>query len=268
MVERMAETRKDRPGAPETTHFGFRRVDSGEKAGLVRAVFDSVAGRYDLMNDLMSVGVHRLWKAALVDWLAPRAGIRLLDVAGGTGDVALRVLARVGGAEVNEYSGGTITICDINETMLKAGRAKARDRGLEGGVRYLGADAEALAVADRSVDAYTVAFGLRNVTRLEAALGEAMRVLKPGGRFLCLEFSRVSVPLLGEIYDRYSFAVLPRIGQIVTGDADAYRYLVESIRRFPPQDTFAGMLSAAGFDLVKYRDLSGGIAALHSAWRL
>jgi demethylmenaquinone methyltransferase/2-methoxy-6-polyprenyl-1,4-benzoquinol methylase len=268
MVERMAKTQKEPSGAPETTHFGFRRVEIGEKAGLVRAVFDSVADRYDLMNDLMSVGVHRLWKAALIDWLAPRAGIRLLDVAGGTGDVAFGVLARVGGAEINTYSGGAVTICDINETMLKAGRAKARNRGLEGGVRYLGADAEALAVADGSVDAYTVAFGLRNVTRLDAALGEALRVLKPGGRFLCLEFSRVSVPLLGEIYDRYSFAMLPRIGEIVTGNADAYRYLAESIRRFPPQDTFATMITAAGFDQVKYRDLSGGIAALHSAWRL
>lgn len=268
MVEAMAETRKHRPGAPETTHFGFRRVAAGDKAGLVRDVFDSVADRYDLMNDLMSVGVHRLWKTALVDWLAPRAGIRLLDVAGGTGDVALKVLARVGGAKVNAYAGGAITICDINETMLKAGRAKARDRGFEGGVGFLAADAEALAIADGGVDSYTVAFGLRNVTRLEAALAEAMRVLKPGGRFLCLEFSRVSVPLLGEIYDRYSFAVLPRIGDIVTGNADAYRYLVESIRRFPPQDEFAAMLAAAGFDQVKCRNLSGGIAALHSAWRL
>ena len=268
MVERMAETQKDRPGAPETTHFGFRRVETGEKAGLVRAVFDSVAGRYDLINDLMSVGVHRLWKAALIDWLALRAGIRLLDVAGGTGDVALGVLARVGGAEINEYSGGAITICDINETMLKAGRVKARNRGLEGGVRYLGADAEALAVADGSVDAYTVAFGLRNVTRLEVALGEAMRVLKPGGRFLCLEFSRVSVPLLGEIYDCYSFAVLPRIGEIVTGDRAAYQYLVESIRRFPDQERFAAMIRHAGLGQCRYRNLSGGIAALHSAWRI
>lgn len=272
----MAKARKNEPlalpaeGGAEapTVDFGFRRVSPGEKSGLVRAVFDSVAGRYDLMNDLMSAGVHRLWKAAMIDWLAPRAGIRLVDVAGGTGDIALRVLERVGGAAANARRGGAVTVCDRNANMLKFGRAKAIDRGLIEGATFLCADAEALPMADSSVDAYTIAFGLRNVTRLEAALCEARRVLRPGGRFLCLDFSRVSVPLLGRLYDRYSFAVLPRLGEIVTGDADAYRYLVESIRRFPPQDELADMMGAAGLDKVKYRNLSGGIAALHSAWRL
>ncbi len=272
----MAKARKNEPlalaaeGGAEVpiVHFGFRRVLPGEKAGLVGTVFDSVAGRYDLMNDLMSVGVHRLWKAAMIDWLAPRAGIRLLDAAGGTGDIALRVLERVGGAAANARRGGAVTVCDRNANMLKAGRAKAVDRGLIEGATFLCADAEALPMADSSVDAYTIAFGLRNVTRLKKALREARRVLKPGGRFLCLEFSRVSVPLLGGLYDRYSFAVLPRLGKLVTGNADAYRYLVESIRRFPPQDELADMMGAAGLDNVKYRNLSGGIAALHSAWRL
>ena len=251
-----------------TVDFGFRRVLPEQKTGLVHAVFDSVAERYDLMNDLMSAGVHRLWKAAMVDWLAPRAGIRLVDVAGGTGDIALRVLERVGGPAANARRGGAVTVCDLNASMLKAGRAKAADRGLVAGATFLCADAEALPMADSSVDAYTIAFGLRNVTRTEAALREARRVLKPGGRFLCLEFSRVTVPLLGALYERYSFTVLPRLGEIVTGDADAYRYLVESIRRFPPQDELADLMGAAGLDNVKYRNLSGGIAALHSAWRL
>ncbi len=276
MFTRMAKARINEPLAPpaeggaevSTVHFGFRRVLPEQKVGLVRAVFDSVADRYDLMNDLMSAGVHRLWKAAMVDWLAPRAGIRLVDVAGGTGDIALRVLERVGGPAANARRGGAVTVCDLNASMLKAGRAKAADRGLVAGATFLCADAEALPMADSSVDAYTIAFGLRNVTRTEAALREARRVLKPGGRFLCLEFSRVTVPLLGALYERYSFTVLPRLGEIVTGDADAYRYLVESIRRFPPQDELADLMGAAGLDNVKYRNLSGGIAALHSAWRL
>jgi len=240
--------------------FGYRRVKAEEKAQLVRQVFDSVADRYDLMNDLMSGGVHRLWKAALVDRLAPRPGQTLLDVAGGTGDVARRLLARARQA--------TVIVCDINETMLHHGRDRAIDAGHLDGISWICGDAEALPVASASVDAYTIAFGLRNVTHVECALEEARRVLKPGGRFLCLEFSQVEAPLLRRVYDLYSFGVLPRLGQVVTGDGEAYRYLVESIRRFPPQAALAGMMEAAGLERVGFSNFTGGIAALHWGWRL
>ena len=240
--------------------FGFRRVAAADKGSLVRQVFDSVAARYDLMNDLMSGGVHRLWKAALVDWLAPRGALRLLDMAGGTGDVALRVLAAAPQASV--------VVADANTTMLSVGRDRAINHGIIAGLDYVTGDAEALPLRSRSFDAYTIAFGLRNVTRIAAALGEAHRVLKPGGRFLCLEFSRVVVPGLAQLYDAYSFRVLPELGARVAQDRAAYQYLVESIRRFPPQDELAAMMKAAGFAQVGYRNLSGGIAALHSAWRL
>lgn len=243
----------------ERTHFGFREVGEGVKAALVREVFDKVADRYDLMNDLMSGGVHRLWKSALIDMLRPRPDTHLLDVAGGTGDIARRFL---------DAGGGHATICDINETMLKVGRDRAIDRGVLAAIDWLVADAEALPLADSSVGAYTIAFGLRNVTHIDRALAEARRVLRPGGRFLCLEFSHVSAPWLQAAYDRYSFSVLPRLGAVVAGDRDAYRYLVESIRRFPPQDRLAEMLGDAGLSLVGYRNLTGGIAAIHSAWRI
>lgn len=246
------------PSPEELTHFGFRSVREAEKASLVRGVFDSVAGRYDLMNDLMSLRVHRLWKSAMIDWLAPRPDMHLLDVGGGTGDIARRVLAR---------GGGRVTVVDINHEMLLVGRDASIDQGIVSGIDWVCGDAERLPIADASVDAFTIAFAIRNVTRIPAALAEARRVLKPGGRFLCLEFSRVVVPVLDRLYDTYSFAVLPRLGAIVAGDAEAYRYLAESIRRFPPQDAFARMIADAGLDLVKYRNLSGGIAALHSAWR-
>ncbi|MEE9194573.1 MAG: ubiquinone/menaquinone biosynthesis methyltransferase, partial [Alphaproteobacteria bacterium] len=223
------------------------------QARRVRAVFDAVAGRYDLMNDLMSAGIHRLWKAAMIDWLAPRPGINLADIAGGTGDIAFRVIDRVGGAEANRALGGSVTVFDVNAKMLEVGRKRAKARGLGAGCRFVSADAESLPMADSSVDAYTVAFGLRNVSHMDLALSEARRVLKPGGRFLCLEFSRVAVPLLGELYDRYSFTVLPRLGEIVTGNGDAYRYLVESIRAFPPQDEFAAMIEAAGLERLDRR---------------
>ncbi len=241
------------------THFGYRDVGADAKSGLVRDVFDSVAGRYDLMNDLMSGGVHRLWKSALIDTLRPRPGTHLLDVAGGTGDIAGRFLAA---------GGGHVTVCDINETMLWVGRDRAIDRGVLSAIDWLVADAEALPLPDSSVGAYTIAFGLRNVTHIDRALAEARRVLRPGGRFLCLEFSQVSAPWLQALYDRYSFTVLPTLGAVVAGDRDAYRYLVESIRRFPPQDRLAGMLREAGFSLVSFRNLTGGIAAIHSAWRI
>ena len=241
--------------------FGYRRVATEEKTRLVRQVFDSVAGRYDLMNDLMSGGIHRLWKAELIDRLNPRPGHRLLDVAGGTGDIAARFLDRAG-------PGAAVVVCDITESMLRQGRDRAIDSGRVAGIQWLCGDAERLPVASASVDAYTIAFGLRNVTHIAPALQEARRVLRPGGRFLCLEFSHVERAPLRRAYDLYSFSVLPRLGQMVAGDRDAYQYLVESIRRFPPQRDLARMMEDAGLEQVSFRNLSGGIAALHSGWRL
>ncbi|MEE8247599.1 MAG: bifunctional demethylmenaquinone methyltransferase/2-methoxy-6-polyprenyl-1,4-benzoquinol methylase UbiE [Alphaproteobacteria bacterium] len=248
----------------EDTHFGFRTVGREQKAGLVRQVFDSVADRYDLMNDLMSAGVHRLWKVALIDWLNPRPPMHLLDVAGGTGDVAFRFLARTGGAQ----AGARVTVCDLSPAMLEIGRDRALDRGQVTGIEWVAGDAEALPIGDASVDAVTVAYGLRNVTDLGRALAEARRVLRPGGRFLCLEFSRVAIAPLDRLYEAYSFHVLPALGELVTGDRAAYQYLVESIRRFPDQRRFAAAIAETGLGNVKYRDLTGGIAALHSAWRI
>jgi demethylmenaquinone methyltransferase/2-methoxy-6-polyprenyl-1,4-benzoquinol methylase len=249
------------PHAGREVDFGFRRVPAGAKQELVRRVFDRVAGRYDLMNDLMSLGVHRLWKDALVDWLAPRPGQAILDMAGGTGDVAFRIWRRTRGR-------ARILVCDINEAMIATGRDRAIDRAILAGIEWLGGDAENLPLADRSLDAYVIAFGLRNVTDIDRALAEARRVLKPGGRFLCLEFSRVVLPLLDDLYRRYSFTVVPRIGALVAGDRDAYRYLVESIRRFPAQAALTEHIGKAGLGQVRLRNLSGGIAALHSAWRI
>jgi demethylmenaquinone methyltransferase/2-methoxy-6-polyprenyl-1,4-benzoquinol methylase len=241
--------------------FGFEEVEPEAKAGLVKGVFDSVASRYDLMNDLMSGGVHRLWKEALIDWLAPRRGIEHLDVAGGTGDVAFRLLDRLRGE-------ARVTLVDINLSMLAVGRDRALDRGWLGEIAWAAGDAQALPFPDRSFDAYTIAFGIRNVTRIDRALAEAYRVLRPGGRFLCLEFSRVTLPGLDRLYDAYSFNVLPQIGRVVARDAESYRYLAESIRNFPDQATFAALIAAAGFGQVRHRNLSGGIAAIHSGWRL
>jgi demethylmenaquinone methyltransferase/2-methoxy-6-polyprenyl-1,4-benzoquinol methylase len=248
---------------PETS-FGFRTVPEDAKEGLVREVFSSVARRYDLMNDLMSGGVHRLWKDAMVDWLNPQPGQAFLDVAGGTGDIAFRIATRI---ETRGGESGRIVVCDINNDMLSEGRHRAEERKQDK-IEWLCGNAMDLPFPDASFDAYTIAFGIRNVTRIEKALAEAERVLKPGGRFLCLEFSRVEAPGLDALYDRFSFSVLPRLGQLVAGDADAYRYLVESIRRFPPQAAFAGMIAKAGLGRVKVRNLTGGIAALHSAWKL
>jgi demethylmenaquinone methyltransferase / 2-methoxy-6-polyprenyl-1,4-benzoquinol methylase len=246
-----------------TASFGFRDVPEAEKAGMVRGVFSSVARSYDLMNDLMSGGVHRLWKGAMVEWLNPQPGWRVLDVAGGTGDIALRIAkaARQRGGEA------VITVCDINPDMLAEGVKRAAEKG-EGTIVWTAGDAEALPLPDASFDAYTIAFGIRNVTHIERALAEAQRVLKPGGRFLCLEFSKVEVPGLDFLYDKFSFSVLPWLGEVVAGDRESYRYLVESIRRFPPQQEFARLIAAAGLMQVKVRNLSGGIAALHSAWKL
>jgi demethylmenaquinone methyltransferase/2-methoxy-6-polyprenyl-1,4-benzoquinol methylase len=243
--------------------FGNRDVPEAEKEGLVREVFSSVAGKYDLMNDLMSAGIHRLWKDALVEWLNPRPGWNVLDVAGGTGDIAFRIAerARAHGGEAR------ITVCDINKDMVGEGLRRAQAKG-ETAIEWLTGDAEALPIPDASMDAYTIAFGIRNVTHIDKALAEARRVLKPGGRFLCLEFSRVEAPGFDAVYESYSKNILPRLGQMVAGDADAYRYLAESIRRFPPQATFAKMIENAGLSLVKVRNLTAGVAALHSAWKI
>ncbi|HWY62948.1 MAG TPA: bifunctional demethylmenaquinone methyltransferase/2-methoxy-6-polyprenyl-1,4-benzoquinol methylase UbiE [Rhizomicrobium sp.] len=248
---------------PKTASFGFRDVPEAEKEGLVREVFSSVAARYDLMNDLMSAGVHRIWKDAMVEWLNPRPGWKVLDVAGGTGDIAFRI------AEMAKSRGGEaeITVCDINAQMLGEGVRRAEEKSQKS-IQWIYGDAEKLPVPDGHFDAYTIAFGIRNVTHIDAVLREARRVLKPGGRFLCLEFSKVEVPGLDTLYDAYSFKLLPRIGGLVAGDEESYRYLAESIRRFPPQAEFAHMIAEAGLDQVKVRTLSGGIAAMHSAWRL
>jgi demethylmenaquinone methyltransferase/2-methoxy-6-polyprenyl-1,4-benzoquinol methylase len=246
-----------------TASFGFRDVPEEEKEALVREVFSSVAKRYDLMNDLMSGGVHRIWKDAMVEWLNPQPGWRVLDVAGGTGDIAFRIaeMARARGGEA------AITVCDINADMLAEGVRRAGEKG-EGAIEWICGDAEALPIPDASVDAYTIAFGIRNVTHIEVALSEAHRVLKPGGRFLCLEFSRVEAPGLDTLYEKFSFSVLPKLGEWVAQDADSYRYLAESIRRFPPQAKFAKMIEKAGLARVKVRNLTGGIAAMHSAWKI
>ncbi|MDJ0949819.1 MAG: bifunctional demethylmenaquinone methyltransferase/2-methoxy-6-polyprenyl-1,4-benzoquinol methylase UbiE [Alphaproteobacteria bacterium] len=244
-----------------TADFGFRDVPERDKPSLVRAVFDSVAPRYDLMNDLMSGGLHRLWKAALIDRLMPRPGMALLDLAGGTGDIAFRFLDAV-------KRQGHAVVLDASPAMLAVGRDRAMDRGLLGAIEWISGDAEALPFPDRTFDACTIAFGLRNVTHKDRALAEARRVLRPGGRFLCLEFSHVVLPLLDQLYRRYSFSVVPWLGAQVAGDREAYEYLVESIRRFPDQETLSGMIATAGLERVQLRNLSGGIAALHSAWRI
>jgi demethylmenaquinone methyltransferase / 2-methoxy-6-polyprenyl-1,4-benzoquinol methylase len=252
----------DRRG--ETTHFGFRDVAVGDKQALVNDVFHSVARRYDLMNDLMSAGLHRIWKDIMINALNPPRGdapFALLDVAGGTGDIAFRAVKTAG-------SGFHATVCDINSDMLAVGRERAIARHLDDRVAFVEGNAEALAFPDRHFDAYTIAFGIRNVPRIDLALGEAFRVLRPGSRFLCLEFSTVDVPGLDRIYDLFSFKVIPPLGRVVTGDAESYQYLVESIRKFPRPNAFAEMIRAAGFSRVSWQSLSGGIVALHSGWRL
>ena len=245
------------------TSYGFRQVDAGEKQPLVNEVFHKVADRYDLMNDLMSAGMHRLWKDAMVAWLNPpkRPGWQSLDVAGGTGDIAFRIVAASRG---NAH----VTVLDINGSMLAVGRERAQKKGLADNLDFVEANAEDLPFADASFDAYTIAFGIRNVPRIDRALSEAFRVLKPGGRFLCLEFSEVDLPFLDKAYEAWSFNAIPRIGKAVTGDGEPYSYLVESIARFPYQNNFAAMISRAGFERVSFRNYSGGIAACHSGWKL
>jgi len=252
----------DRPEL--TTHFGYRDVPLGDKQTLVNEVFHSVASRYDLMNDLMSAGLHRVWKDIMINALNPPrsdAPFALLDVAGGTGDISFRAAREAG-------HGFHATVCDINPDMLAVGRERAAKNHLDDRVDFVEGNAEALSFPDRAFDAYTIAFGIRNVPRIDLALGEAYRVLKPGGRFLCLEFSTVDVPGLDRIYDLFSFKVIPPLGRMVTGDPDSYQYLVESIRKFPRPNAFAEMVRDAGFSRVTWQSLSGGIVALHSGWRL
>ncbi|MBC8268662.1 MAG: bifunctional demethylmenaquinone methyltransferase/2-methoxy-6-polyprenyl-1,4-benzoquinol methylase UbiE [Rhodospirillaceae bacterium] len=252
--------KKSKPAdAEQTTHFGFATVNAEDKAAMVRGVFDNVASRYDLMNDLMSMGVHRLWKSVFIKRLNPQPGMKLIDVGGGTGDIAFKFL---------KSGGGEVCVCDINDEMLNVGRDRSIDQGILKGIKWMNGDAENLPVPDNSFDAYTTAFCIRNVTHIEKALKEAHRVLKPGGHFLCLEFSHVVLPLLENLYDGYSFKLLPWLGKVVAQDEDSYRYLAESIRQFPDQETFAAMIDEAGLEQVTYDNLSGGIAAIHSAWRI
>ncbi len=258
----MSEQRTTAAGGMETS-YGFQNVGAGEKQGLVNEVFHKVANRYDLMNDLMSGGLHRLWKDAMVAWLNPprRPGWKMLDVAGGTGDIAFRIIDA-------SHGNAHATVLDINGSMLAVGRERADKRRLGNNVDFVEANAEELPFPDETFDAYTVAFGIRNVPRIDVALAEAHRVLKPGGRIMVLEFSEVDMPMLDKVYEAWSFNAIPRIGQAVTGDGEPYAYLVESIRKFPNQRNFASMMTRAGFDRVAFRNYSGGIAALHSGWKL
>ncbi|HEU0117547.1 MAG TPA: class I SAM-dependent methyltransferase [Alphaproteobacteria bacterium] len=253
--------RKTADQNPESEWFGFRRVRPEDKASLVGDVFASVAGNYDLMNDLMSGGLHRLWKDRLVSLMDPKPGQVILDVAGGTGDIALRCYRRTEGK-------ARITVCDINPAMLKAGKAKVIDHGVLSGIDWITGNAEELPLASRSVDTYCIGFGLRNVTHIDKALAETARVLKPGGRFFCLEFSPGVRREIKPLYDRYCLDVLPRIGQFVAKDAGAYRYLAESIMKFPPQAELAKRMEKAGLSQAKWLNLTGGIAVIHQGWRL
>ena len=242
------------------THFGFETINENEKAGRVQGVFNSVASKYDVMNDVMSLGVHRIWKDMMMDWLAPQAGQKLLDVAGGTGDIAFRFLERSGF--------GHATVLDLTSLMLGEGRSRAEAKQMINEIDWVVGDAMNLPFEDNVFDVYTISFGIRNVTRPQEALKEAYRVLKPGGRIMVLEFSQIPVPLGQWFYDRYSFNLIPKMGELIADDRSSYQYLVESIRKFPDQETFLGMVEAAGFENAKYRNLSLGIACLHSGWKI
>lgn len=235
-------------------------VPEDAKAGMVHGVFTNVASKYDIMNDVMSGGIHRLWKDAMMDWLAPRAGQRLLDVAGGTGDISFRFLRRAGQAEA--------VVLDMTESMLIEGRKRAEAEAFSDQLDWIVGDAMALPFDDNSFDVYTISFGIRNVTRIEEALSEAFRVLRPGGRLMVLEFSQLPNEMMQKAYDLYSFNVIPAMGQAIAGDRDSYQYLVESIRQFPDQDRFASMIKQAGFEQVSYRNMTFGVAALHSGWKI
>ncbi len=258
-------TRRDAGDSGHTTAFGFRTVALDDKQDLVDDIFHKVARRYDVMNDAMSGGMHRLWKDAFITRLAPpktgRMPFEVLDVAGGTGDIAFRIVERA-------HKAAKVTICDINKEMLQVGRERAGKRGIADRIRFVQGNAEDLPFEADRFNAYTIAFGIRNVPRIDVALTEAYRALKPGGRFLCLEFSRVDLPLLDKLYDLYSFNVVPKIGQMIAGDSQPYSYLVESIRMFPHQERFAKMIRDAGFSRVDYRNLAGGAVAIHTGWKL
>ena len=243
----------------DSIDFGFKTVERSAKAELVRDVFDSVASRYDIMNDMMSGGVHRLWKTAMINWMAPQPDQHLVDLAGGTGDISLRFL---------KAGGGSAFITDINQAMLQVGQQRAQLQRYARKLSWCVGNAEALPLASATADFVTIAFGLRNVTDRQAALGEAYRILKPGGRFLCLEFSHVRNRPLSKLYDAFSFNLLPIMGQVIAGDAASYRYLVESIRQFPSKEVLADMFAAAGFAQIRARSLSAGIACIHSGWKL
>jgi demethylmenaquinone methyltransferase / 2-methoxy-6-polyprenyl-1,4-benzoquinol methylase len=248
------------PRDDKTTHFGFREVPESAKAGLVGQVFSSVASRYDVMNDVMSFGIHRLWKRFTIEQAGVRAGQKVLDLAGGTGDLAAQFVPQVGAA-------GSVTVADINAAMLDVGRARFADAGLAGNVEFVQANAECLPFPDNYFDCITIAFGLRNVTHIDAALASMYRVLKPGGRLLVLEFSKPVLPGLNAVYDAYSFHLLPKLGKLIANDEESYRYLVESIRKHPDQETLKGMMEKAGFERAHYFNLSGGIVALHKGYK-
>ncbi|RLQ89261.1 bifunctional demethylmenaquinone methyltransferase/2-methoxy-6-polyprenyl-1,4-benzoquinol methylase UbiE [Notoacmeibacter ruber] len=258
----MSTDRTTAAGGMETS-YGFRKVGEDQKQAMVDTVFHTVARRYDLMNDMMSMGMHRAWKDAMVSWLNPsrRPGWSSLDVAGGTGDIAFRI---VEASRRNAH----VTVLDINGSMLEVGAERAAKAGLLDRLNFVETNAEQLPFEDETFDAYTIAFGIRNVPHIDRALAEAWRVLKPGGRFLCLEFSEVDMPVLEKIYEQWSFRVIPQMGRMITGDAEPYQYLVESIRKFPRQSEFAAMIEKAGFERATWRDYSGGIAACHSGWKL
>lgn len=244
----------------KTTHFGFETVPEDQKAGRVQGVFDSVASKYDIMNDVMSVGIHRIWKEAMMDWLAPRSGQKLLDVAGGTGDISFKFLKRAGS--------GHATVLDLTEPMLIEGRKRAEADKMADSIDWVVGDAMALPFEDNTFDVFTISFGIRNVTRPQDALAEAYRVLKSGGRLVVLEFSHLPNDGMQKLYDLYSFNVIPQMGKMIAGDRDSYQYLVESIRKFPDQETFLAMIRDAGFENAKYRNLTMGVAALHSGWKI
>ena len=243
-----------------TTHFGFETILEKDKAEKVQGVFSSVASKYDVMNDFMSLGIHRFWKDAMMDWLAPRGGQLLLDVAGGTGDISFRFLKRARNAHA--------TVLDLTEPMLAEGRKRAATAGISGQLDWVVGDAMALPFEDQTFDVYTISFGIRNVTNQKKALAEAYRVLKPGGRIMVLEFSHIPNDLLQWCYDKYSFNVIPRLGQIIARDRSSYQYLVESIRNFPNQEKFLNLVNEAGFENTKYRNLTMGVACLHSGWKI
>ena len=244
----------------KTTHFGFETVPEDQKSGRVQGVFNSVASKYDIMNDVMSVGIHRIWKEAMMDWLAPRSGQKLLDVAGGTGDISFKFLKRAGS--------GHATVLDLTEPMLIEGRKRAEADKMADSIDWVVGDAMALPFEDSTFDVFTISFGIRNVTRPQDALAEAYRVLKSGGRLVVLEFSHLPNDGMQKLYDLYSFNVIPQMGKMIAGDRDSYQYLVESIRKFPDQETFLAMIRDAGFENAKYRNLTMGVAALHSGWKI